>query len=493
LDKIQISLSSRAVELAEYKNYLELLNRVCYYSAPNANGTELPYDETTLDKAKTLENMPVYAKYTVDKDGNPTFTGHEARKGLDGEIVFGTVPIGVHTEVFIKDDTVELPDKTTATLPCLFAKQKVWKRNKNAMAAVKRLYEENNLHNSWEISTEEYTYKNGVKYLLTYVFDGNCFLGLEKPAYGNAASVISLSATNSELLVAEALSKDLLEASENPEGSEETNMNDEEVKDNLENQTATEKQEEPESQQERSEEMSSSADIQDNSNPTSSEVEKKEPETASLTDGDINRLIYAAVQEYLREWPSGIWIFPMDNKIWVQRYGQPQTSVIVFSYAVEDNSVVLGDPQEGNLVVSLGEINATLSARDETIVTLNSKIQTLESEVSSLAPYKTAAEQAERERAEAAKQQQIAELRQYAEDANVFTKEELDSDEITTLISDLKSVELKAKIADRIVAKQAKPRKPETASAKPQPKPKADINISDTQTPGKVLMDWLNK
>ena len=33
-------MCSSCVELSEHKNYLELVNLVCYYDYPNANGTQ---------------------------------------------------------------------------------------------------------------------------------------------------------------------------------------------------------------------------------------------------------------------------------------------------------------------------------------------------------------------------------------------------------------------------------------------------------------------
>ena len=129
----------------------------------------------------------------------------------DGELFFDTTPIGVHTAVEIKDDTVDVNGKLE-TLPCLFATQKIWKRNKNAVAAIKRLFAEGKLHNSWEIASYEYSFADGVKTITGYEFEGNTFLGYEfaDPAYGKDAKVVSLSQTD-ELMVAEALSRDLID------------------------------------------------------------------------------------------------------------------------------------------------------------------------------------------------------------------------------------------------------------------------------------------
>ena len=68
------------VDVAEHSTYLELTSRICYYDAPNLNGDMLPYDDTTLDRAQTLVNMPVQAKYRVNANGEASLGGHEMVK-----------------------------------------------------------------------------------------------------------------------------------------------------------------------------------------------------------------------------------------------------------------------------------------------------------------------------------------------------------------------------------------------------------------------------
>ena len=116
----KICFSSDIVELSEDdKSYLEMVNRVCYYGQPNLNGVILPED-TAAQFAVTLVDMPVYAKCRVNDKGEPTFGSHEVRLDDEGEIIFDTIPIGVHTSVEIKDDTVSV-NGIQQTLPCLFA------------------------------------------------------------------------------------------------------------------------------------------------------------------------------------------------------------------------------------------------------------------------------------------------------------------------------------------------------------------------------------
>ena len=213
MNKEKTFLTSSTIELSEDEEnsqFLTLVNRICYYDEPNLNSVLLPSD-TAEECAQSLIDMPVYAKCRTNADGEPTFGSHEVALDADGELFFDTTPIGVHTAVEIKDDTVDVNGKLE-TLPCLFATQKIWKRNKNAVAAIKRLFAEGKLHNSWEIASYEYSFADGVKTITGYEFEGNTFLGYEfaDPAYGKDAKVVSLSQTD-ELMVAEALSRDLID------------------------------------------------------------------------------------------------------------------------------------------------------------------------------------------------------------------------------------------------------------------------------------------
>ena len=233
MHKERIVLSSKSVGLAEYKTYLLLENRVCYYGAPNANGVSLSL-ETAEQYAQTLVDMPVYAKYVPNMNGDPSFGGHEAYLDEDGEVAFDTIAIGVHTSVDVRPDVVETAEGKYETLPCLFATQKIWTRNKNIVAAVKRLFSEGKLYNSWELSYDTCRYlSTGVKELIDYTFEGNCFLGVDNynfPAYGPDACVISLSALqNSEatMLVATAAAKDAAESTRENEGGENSDMENE--------------------------------------------------------------------------------------------------------------------------------------------------------------------------------------------------------------------------------------------------------------------------
>ena len=146
----KILLASHAVELSETSTYIELTNRLCYYDESNLNGVILP-SEGAKEKADTLVGMPVVAKYRQDADGKPNLGGHEVSiNPVTNEVRFGTENVGTHMSVEIKDDTVSV-NGVAKTLPCLFATSRIWTRNKNVVAAIKRLFSEKRLFTSWEL------------------------------------------------------------------------------------------------------------------------------------------------------------------------------------------------------------------------------------------------------------------------------------------------------------------------------------------------------
>lgn len=472
-------LSSKTIEIAEHNDYLELLNRVCYYDAPNLNDALLPYDENAETIAQTLVEMPVVAKYTVDTSGKPTFKGHEVTIDEDGDIAFGTTPIGVHTVTYIQEDSVELPDRSIKSLPCLFAKMKVWKRNKNAIAAIRRLYSENNLHNSWELSVSKYEYSNGIKKITDYSFIGNALIGVA-PAYGKAAEVLSVSTLTNELLVAEALSQDLIEAGEQTIGNEVQKLNEEittEISD-VEEIDFINKESTTDVTAETSDE---STDANDTEN-----IEDAPTETSELTIRDIYLRVEGAIWQALNRYPDMVWIFPESHTAWAHICEDPETDYYEFDYAVEDDQVNVSNQRAIKLVASPRNINSAFDEKNSALIEAQKQVNDLQAQVNELAPFKEAAEQAAQEKAEAKRQADISELRTYAEESGMLTSEELEKGEIAEMIEALKTSEVKALISDRIVAKNKKTA--ETATAAKQPRPRVDISAAEVQVDSVSLL-----
>ncbi len=437
MHKDTVLFSSKTINLAETDTYIELTNRVCYYNEPNANGVKLLSDNA-LEKAQTLINMPVVAKYAVNHNNQPTFKGHEAYIDENGELQFNTDSIGTHTQVYIQEDTVDV-NGVQKTLPCLFAKYRIWTRNKNVVSAVKRLYSEGKLYSSWEIVTLAYEFKDNVKTITDYKFLANCLLGYEYsfPAYGKDAKAISLSNQEAQLLIAEALAKDILDSKAKEEGD----VNKESIEKVVNN--ATENTE----------------IIENNENP-SENVDNK-TETSSLTEWDLRMKITEACREKLGKWCWIAFHFPIEKTVWLEIDGrESELDYILMTYEVSENDEIsVSEPQEVKLTVKVSEINSTIEnlnaeieKKNEAIVKANETIQSLNAEIANLKVYKEKFEKAEQEKIEAELKRQKEELKNYALQSGCITANELEeSEELKGYIENLNKKEIQAIIADRVV------------------------------------------
>jgi hypothetical protein len=467
-----------------------LVNRVCYYDAPNLNGVALP-SEGAEEKAQTLINMPVVAKYTQNAQGQPTFKGHEVSVDEDGEVVFGTDTIGTHTEVWVAEDAVTIGNETKQ-LPCLFARYRIWARNKNVVAAVKRLFAENKLYSSWELSAIAYNVANGVKTITDYLFEGNALLGYEyaTPAYGvdNAKAISLASEEDRGLVLAEAFARDLiLEQKDGDNTMENTNVTiaenttEEPVQENIATVESTpetvaeqpveptaaniaENVTEPESEPTATEDETSEDNGNINEEPVTSEepvaepetVEPAtEPETSALTEYDLRHKIEQACYEKLRGC-GDMWVaylFPEEHSAWVQCWPrESELDYLLFTYEVVDDEVIVSEPTPVKLTVALPQVNDALAEKNEALSQANVKIQELTAEVEALQPFKEQAEAAAAEQAKAEHEAAEQELLQFAQSSKQFSEEELASEEFQSLIHGLDKSAIQAMIADRLVA-----------------------------------------
>ena len=491
MNKEKTFLTSSTIELSEDEEnsqFLTLVNRICYYDEPNLNSVLLPSD-TAEECAQSLIDMPVYAKCRTNADGEPTFGSHEVALDADGELFFDTTPIGVHTAVEIKDDTVDVNGKLE-TLPCLFATQKIWKRNKNAVAAIKRLFAEGKLHNSWEIASYEYSFADGVKTITGYEFEGNTFLGYEfaDPAYGKDAKVVSLSQTD-ELMVAEALSRDLIDQKSSKEDETlKKNKTSAQVDPQVDPQ-ATEPTVEPAQVAPVEPTVEPAQAEPQNIEPAQAEPAEPQPEepqgepvVASLTDWDIQRKIDEGARGLIDGWYWVAYLFPEDHKALLRVEGGDELSYMQVSYVVnDDDTVTVSDPVDVKLSVSVSEINSKVAELTDTIASLNQKVNDLTAEVETLTPYREAAQKAEHDAAE-------AKLRAYAENSKQFTEEELQSEEMTKIFSELDESALKMMIADRVVSAQAQQIQATVSAPQVQLSNTSNLTVNEPSADGVSLM-----
>lgn len=476
-DRERVILASQAVELSETKTYIDLVDRVCFYDAPNLNGVMLP-SEGALEKAQTLVNMPVVAKYRQDAAGNPDLGGHEMYVDpATGEIKFGTESVGTHTSVEIKDDVVDIGG-VKKTLPCLFATYRIWNRNKNVVAAVKRLFSEGKLGNSWEILSTAFTFADGVKTLTDYVFDGRALLGSGvTPAYGSNACSLSMASVNEcESVIAEALAKDLNNCKEDPMDD---NIMNPDVAEQPEAKVDPEATNDAASKHDNTNEGTETAGVseeENNENQTDTaesniqepQEQNAETDVAMLTVRDLRiKLTEAYRAKYPRTWGYIAYLFPTEQVAWFEDEDrESELDYMLVSYNVVNDVVEIGDATPVKLTVSIPQINQALAERDSALASANKLINDLKEQVSELVPYKDKAEADERERVESELKVKRNEFKARMIETKLFDENEINTSEsLKNMIDSLDENALKMEIAERFMKSISNHSEPQTQVA----------------------------
>lgn len=452
MNKENICLASEIVEISESKTYLELTSRICYYDDTNSNGVLLPSDSAE-EKAQTLLNMPVQAKYRTNILGLPTFSGHEMYKDENGNVTFGTESIGTHTEVYIENADVDVRG-TIKNLPCLYAKYRIWKRYENMVAAVRRLFSLGKLFGSWEITVSSYEFKDGIKRVTDYEFLANTLLGYEyaSPSYGIDAKAISLSSDeNDSLLVAEALSQDILSQGLDTENQakEENNLQNNDVtqiaNENVEGTVVN----------------APDAQTTDTSTENNAVENKNETEISQLTEYDLRKKIREACRAKLDKWCWISFHFPVDQEVWLEVDGrESELDFVRMTYTVENDTITVSEPENVKLTVSIAEVNTKIaelegqvSAKDEAIIQSGEEITKLKTEIGELTPFKEKFEQAEQERIANELKEKKDALVSSITKSGLITKKEIESSEdLKGYVDSLDEKSLKAILADRYIA-----------------------------------------
>lgn len=480
-----INMIAEIVDVAEHSTYLELTSRICYYDAPNLNGDMLPYDDTTLDRAQTLVNMPVQAKYRVNANGEASLGGHEMVKKRDGSIEFRTQSIGTHTSVEIKNDNVVLNDGEIKELPCLFATYRIWKRYPNYIAAVKRLYDNKMLYGSWEINTYKYEYDNGIRKITDYEFFANTLLGeANPPSYGANATALSMAQLdNPQLMIAEALSQDLIDNKDDKEENLQMANKEKSIVAEEKKEVVTPANTEPTVSENTSSEVKSE---------TSVEAEKETTsvtDSAQLTDYDLRVKVTKACRDKLDKWCWVSFMFPNEKEVWCEYEGaETELDFVKFTYEVgEDDAITVSEPEYVKLTVSIAEVNtkiatlekdvettkAELDIKNDAITKASEKIQELNVKISELEPFKKQVEAEKQKQIEAEIAEDKERLKAKMLKGNLFTEAEIAEDNIAKLIEARDESAINSLIADKFVAsfdsKDESPKSVDTASVDEEP------------------------
>lgn len=495
----KICLASKTIDIAEHDLYLELTNCHGYYDDKNLNNVMLPYkgcEEAAKAMAATLVNMPVQAKYKKIK-GNDDLGSHELSINEDGEVIWGTETVGVNVEAWISEpEEVITVSGENKKLPCLYSKARIWKRNPRMISAIKRLYEsENGLNSSWEISTTSYEFTKGIKKLTDYVFMGFALLGsTTTAAYNGTSRAINLSAlSEQELLVAEALSQDIIEngafdINKNQESEEDSlkddknlDLSSEEIKEgevenadtentpandeaseNTVEETPTTSEKDDEDKEENDDDVKDDndnddvEDEEDNDDDKKKETDtskcggdsdkKKKKETSEVSDTEVSQLtvhdlrrkIEKACRKKIDSYCYIQMMFPEEKEVWVYSYEECESELdcLKFTYSVENDEVTVSDAEKVKLIVTPREINSTvselneqISSKDEIILKSSQTITELNAQITELSTYKEKFEKSEQEKIEAELAEKKEQLISSVVKSGQITREEIEASE----------------------------------------------------------------
>lgn len=221
MDKFLIS--SKPIEVSEYKDYKLATFLISVLDEYNANGVLIP-KEVGEKYHETIVGFPIVAKLITDSDNNPIdFRGHEVTEQRGG-YRFNTMPIGSVLKSYIEDRVVE---GYKGIKSCIMIQAKLWSsRFPEYFEVLDELWAEGNISSSWELSVEKAEPTIKGKILKAFSFIGNCLLGRDVEGAVNGAGMIEYSENHSDnsddIKLAKALSIDCLDDKEVKEMEKET-------------------------------------------------------------------------------------------------------------------------------------------------------------------------------------------------------------------------------------------------------------------------------
>lgn len=454
MDKLQINSPVEISGLSESIPYIEMTTRLCWLDYPNLNGVGLSSDAE--ESFKTLIGMPVVAR--INSAGTK-FGSHEVTIDDNGEIKFNTSAYGVHTDVWVAEDEVEIPNIGLKRVPCLFAKSKVWKRFSSVVKLIANKLENpesfnGGLWSSWELQGNEYQLnENEEKVYTSFTFLSNCLIDVP-PAYSTTSKTIAVASSKFETELSSAYLDDLGKYQDFDKCPEA-----------LLNIT--------------------------NSNKEDKLMPDNKMVVSALTTRDLHQKANEALNP--KGWNSSpyysIWeVYPTEQKLLA--YDVDRTSddeYLVFTYTVSEDSISVGEGVQTKLSKILSEktnININLSL-DETarllseketnikrlelekesltsqlnekidaLVSVSEKVEQLQASLEDLLPFKYQIEEIKRLEQEEKLAQQKEELKDFATKGGMISKEELEtSEELKAMIDELNLSAIKNVIADRFLRK----------------------------------------
>ena len=461
----KVNFNANIIALSESEDGTKLFGKVlvCPLDEGNLNGKGIKSTDLSEDELKTLIEQPAVCKVIKNFDGALNLSGHGMKKvqeynsetnKLETKVYFDTNPIG-----FFNTSTIEDIEIDGVTKKCIVANVTFWKRYSNAISVIQKLYDEGNLHVSYELTFSETYDENDVTWMKGICFFGVAVLGTGVQSAYPMASVIELSeldSTDIDFELAQAFTQDLINEI-NKDTHDIQSSSTDEVKDII-----------------------ITPEISEINEQGGEKMDKTTNEVASLTDNDLYRKVRQAINAANpNDWFYISYLFPMEYRAVAHNWESTDTQFVEFKYSVNSDETVsitsqtnvemqfvlvseietmvaekdAKDTQIVSLNNALSEKKTELSTKIESITKLGEQISLKEAEIAELIPFKEKVEASELAEKEAELAQKKEDLKAYATKSGFLTVEDLETPEIAELIENLDEKSIKVIIAEKVIAK----------------------------------------
>lgn len=466
----RILISSKPITCEKHTNYREAKWLISVLGEKDENNRIIP-EESGEKYYKTIIGYPMVARLLTDAFGNPVdFSDHcvTKRKDANGNITyrFNTMPIGSITDSEIQEMEID-----GETKKCIVISSKLWSdRFPEYFQVLDKLWEDGNVSSSWELDVSNYEFdEDKTKILRDFEFVGNCILGskvrgaVTRAGMLEYASVENQEEDETELALASALSQDIknTEVGDKMKEDEKTvEQASSEVSTETENAEKTEQVEETKKEEssvegenpEQKEEATKEEPAKEES--AKAEETETEKEQASLTSNDIERQLEDRCYEDYDKYGYVSYLFPEEHYALCRTYKMNALTFNKVNYSVTDDKVSIDSVEPVTLAVEVKDINTVIAQKDDTIVALNTENLSLKEQVASLQKDSEELASIKKEQAEAELKTKQAEIASYVESSNMFSAEELESEEVKLAIASVDYPAIKSMIADKVVAEK---------------------------------------
>ncbi|OQA46477.1 MAG: hypothetical protein BWY47_01666 [Bacteroidetes bacterium ADurb.Bin302] len=465
----RILISSKPITCEKHTNYREAKWLISVLGEKDENNRIIP-EESGEKYYKTIIGYPMVARLLTDAFGNPVdFSDHcvTKRKDANGNITyrFNTMPIGSITDSEIQEMEID-----GETKKCIVISSKLWSdRFPEYFQVLDKLWEDGNVSSSWELDVSNYEFdEDKTKILRDFEFVGNCILGskvrgaVTRAGMLEYASVENQEEDEAELALASALSQDIknTEVGDKMKEDEKTvEQASSEVSTETENAEKTEqveetKKEESSVTEDEKSEQKEEATKEEPVKEESAKAEETEKEQASLTSNDIERQLEDLCYDDYDKYGYVSYLFPEEHYALCRTYRMNALTFNKVNYSVTDDKVSIDSVEPVTLAVEVKDINTVIAQKDDTIVALNTENLSLKKQVASLQKDSEELASIKKEQAEAELKTKQAEIASYVESSNMFSAEELESEEVKLAIASVDYPAIKSMIADKVVAEK---------------------------------------